>query len=249
MFEWFPPLLACCNELRLYGWDAWGRQGEPHWTIVRSIKRVLEGAGPNTIIDIAGEAVPLGRLLREMADTLRTSLLEHSSLDLKPGEKLEAMIGVPANSNSNQRFLTAEAFRAAGFDVLGMLNEPSAASVEFGHRERTQSKGQPAGATGVRPRRRHLRRLPGRNGGRHPHRGGQRGPPDSGRRRLRRDTGRPRARNRGPRRGARIARPMPSPSACWRNAASARSRSIPTLAALSWTWTACAKAGARFRSP
>ena len=53
------------------------------------------------------------------------------------------MIGVPANANSNQRFLTAEAFRAAGFHVLGMLNEPSAASVEFGHRERAKRKGEP----------------------------------------------------------------------------------------------------------
>jgi molecular chaperone DnaK (HSP70) len=43
------------------------------------------------------------------------------------------MLGVPANANSNQRYLTAEAFRAAGFEVLGLLNEPSAASVEFGY--------------------------------------------------------------------------------------------------------------------
>ena len=46
------------------------------------------------------------------------------------------MLGVPAHANSNQRFLTVEAFRAAGFDVLGVLNEPSAASIEFGHRQR-----------------------------------------------------------------------------------------------------------------
>ncbi|MFZ3333959.1 MAG: Hsp70 family protein, partial [Candidatus Acidiferrales bacterium] len=39
-----------------------------------------------------------------------------------------------ANANSNQRFLTQEAARAAGFEVLGLLNEPSAAAVEFAHR-------------------------------------------------------------------------------------------------------------------
>jgi len=55
------------------------------------------------------------------------------------------MLGVPANANSNQRFLTAEAFRAAGLEVLGLLNEPSAASVEFGHRDRASRIGQPAG--------------------------------------------------------------------------------------------------------
>jgi len=44
------------------------------------------------------------------------------------------LISVPANANNNQRFLTAEAFRLAGFRVLGMINEPTAAGVEFVHR-------------------------------------------------------------------------------------------------------------------
>jgi len=42
---------------------------------------------------------------------------------------------------------------------------------------------------------------------------------------------------------------MPSFSGCWRSAASARSCLIPIHAAWSWTWSACTKAGARFRSP
>ena len=50
------------------------------------------------------------------------------------------MLGVPANANSNQRFLTVEAFRRAGFSVLGLLNEPSAASIEFGHRQKTAGR-------------------------------------------------------------------------------------------------------------
>ena len=49
------------------------------------------------------------------------------------------MLGVPAHAHSNQRFLTVEAFRNAGFHVLGLLNEPSAASNEFGHRNRKAS--------------------------------------------------------------------------------------------------------------
>src|SRR5260221_12110734 len=52
------------------------------------------------------------------------------------------VLGVPDHANSNQRFLTVESFRNAGFEVLGVLNEPSAASIEFGHRQR-QSKGGP----------------------------------------------------------------------------------------------------------
>jgi Ethanolamine utilization protein EutJ (predicted chaperonin) len=64
-----------------------------------------------------------------------TGALRSAILATGVREPLEIMLGVPANANSNQRFLTAEAFRRAGFDVLGLLNEPSAASIEFGHRQ------------------------------------------------------------------------------------------------------------------
>src|SRR5262249_33973221 len=40
------------------------------------------------------------------------------------------------NANSNQRFMTLEAFTRAGFEVAGMLNEPSAAGMEYAHRYR-----------------------------------------------------------------------------------------------------------------
>ena len=55
------------------------------------------------------------------------------------------MLGVPANANSNQRFLTTEAAREAGFEVLGLLNEPSAAAVEFAHRNRADQKTRTGG--------------------------------------------------------------------------------------------------------
>ena len=107
-----------------------GRPGRasriPAWTIIRSLKRVLQDAGPNTILELADQPVPL-----------------HPSAAAKwrprcarccRKEKLEVMLGVPANANSNQRFLTVDAFRSAGCDVIGLLNEPSAASIEFGHK-------------------------------------------------------------------------------------------------------------------
>ena len=46
----------------------------------------------------------------------------------------DVMVATPANANSNQRFITLEAFRKADFMVLGALNEPSAAAVEYLHR-------------------------------------------------------------------------------------------------------------------
>ncbi len=141
--EWFPPLVAIRGNERRFGWSAWAVQGNREWTVLRSLKRLLKGAGPNTLLDLAGCAIPVMELATELLTTFRQQLRQASTLSLDRAEPLEVMIGVPANANSNQRFLTAEAFRAAGFHVLGMLNEPSAASVEFGHRERAQRKGQP----------------------------------------------------------------------------------------------------------
>ncbi len=138
--EWFPPLVAVQGGERRYGWEAWAAQEEPGWTTVRSLKRATEVAGPNTLVDIAGEMIAMQDLLREMISALRTSLLEHSTLQAAEGETLDVMLGVPANANTNQRFLTAEAFRQAGFNVLGVLNEPSAASIEFGHHKRTSQQ-------------------------------------------------------------------------------------------------------------
>ncbi len=132
--EWVPPLIAVRGTERLYGWDAWAAQGTGGVTVIRSIKRVLAGAGPETHIELAGHSLALGCLLTEMLSYLKEAILTKSSLHLEPGEPLEIMLGVPANANSNQRFLTAEGFRAAGFDVLGLLNEPSAASIESSHR-------------------------------------------------------------------------------------------------------------------
>ena len=51
-------------------------------------------------------------------------------------EPLEAVIAVPANAGSTQRFLTLEAFRHAGFQMRGLLNEPSAAGIKYAHHAR-----------------------------------------------------------------------------------------------------------------
>ncbi|MBC7928752.1 MAG: Hsp70 family protein [Bryobacteraceae bacterium] len=138
--EWFPPLIALQGGQRSYGWDAWAAQFQPGHTIIRSIKRILEDAGPFTQLELAGGPVLLLDVLVEMVQALRKALFEASSLPVQEGETLEVMLGVPANANSNQRFLTVEAFQRAGFRVLGLLNEPSAASIEYGHRTRETGK-------------------------------------------------------------------------------------------------------------
>lgn len=131
--EWFPALIAVRGGELLFGWKAWEAQEDPGAAIVRSIKRHLPDAGPATRVETGGGSFPMPELLTGLCAGLRHALLTASSLESAADEPLEVMIGVPANANGNQRFLTAEAFRRAGFQVAGMLNEPSAASIEYGH--------------------------------------------------------------------------------------------------------------------
>src|SRR6266481_5901806 len=83
-YDWFPSLLAVRTGERAYGWDAWSRQTDPEWTIVRSLKRVFDDAGPNTILQIANQHIPLMQVLAEMASALKACL---------PKERLQVMLG------------------------------------------------------------------------------------------------------------------------------------------------------------
>jgi molecular chaperone DnaK (HSP70) len=80
-----------------------------------------------------------------MMAALRCELMDKSTLGARKYDRLQVMLGVPANANSNQRFLTQEAARAAGFEVLGLLNEPSAAAVEFAYRNSSDRKNRAQG--------------------------------------------------------------------------------------------------------
>jgi molecular chaperone DnaK (HSP70) len=143
--DWFPPLIAVRGEARAYGWEAWQVQGQPGWTICRSLKRFLRNAGPETQFEVGGQSFEIRQLMRELMEALREQLLEHSTLSGSRTGAMEVMLGVPANANSNQRFLTTEAARDAGFEVLGLLNEPSAAAVEFTHGGRADRKARSEG--------------------------------------------------------------------------------------------------------
>src|SRR6185312_1842308 len=73
---------------------------------------------------------------------LKSDLLHRSNAGLEPGERIEAAISVPANASSAQRFLTLDAFTNAGFEVVVLLNEPSAAGFEYAHRYRATITGK-----------------------------------------------------------------------------------------------------------
>ena len=141
--DWCPSLIAIAGAERLYGWQAWAAQERPDITVIRSIKRFLADAGPDTRVEIASQSIPMLELLTGLTTGLREALYDSSSLQIQRGEPLEIMLGVPANANGNQRFLTVEAFGRAGFHVLGLLNEPSAASIEYGHGLRAKQEAKP----------------------------------------------------------------------------------------------------------
>jgi len=103
------------------------------------LKRYLSEANPGTCLRVGEENIPLLTLLIEYLNALRRDILRKSNLHLRYPAILEVMIGVPANANNNQRFLTLEGFRQAGFEVLGVVNEPSAAGIEYAFRYRKQA--------------------------------------------------------------------------------------------------------------
>jgi molecular chaperone DnaK (HSP70) len=131
--DWCPSLSAAKNKELVFGFDAAQKQGKPGWHVVRSFKRQLDSFGPDEYMKVGGLKLTPLELLTGFLDQLRRDLLVRSNLRVKAREKLEAVISVPANANSNQRFITLEAFRRAGFEVRGMMNEPSAAGIEYAH--------------------------------------------------------------------------------------------------------------------
>ena len=137
MQAWFPSLIAVQGSQTLYGIEAQARMGEPEWTFLRSLKRSLCELAPGASIAIGGQAFPAFDLLVQYLAHLRAALCTRSNLQISAKEPLEALIAVPANANGNQRFLTMDAFRRAGFHILGMINEPSAAGIEFAHQHAT----------------------------------------------------------------------------------------------------------------
>src|SRR5215467_4123423 len=73
-FDWFPPLVALRSGDRRYGWDAWSLQAEHGWTIIRSLKRCLEHAGPETMLAGPDGPVPLDELTLGLTTSLRRAL-------------------------------------------------------------------------------------------------------------------------------------------------------------------------------
>jgi molecular chaperone DnaK (HSP70) len=114
----------------LCGWEALDVLGKDDYSVVLSPKRMLGTPEP----ELEGASGPeratlLDRLLDAQVQELLRRLRAVPGVDW--AEELQVVVGVPANANSLQRYRTLSALRRAGFDVLGLIHEPTAAAIEY----------------------------------------------------------------------------------------------------------------------
>ncbi len=133
--EYIPSLVAAKDGHLYFGWEAAQHLDEPGARVMRSIKRLAGLMQAEDPVDLGpGFSISLLDLITSFLNHVRRMVIGYGNLRIDKKSKLEAMIATPANANSNQRYITLEAFRRAGFVVRGAMNEPSSAAVEFLHR-------------------------------------------------------------------------------------------------------------------
>lgn len=139
--DWYPSVIAERSGALCFGFEAWGKAMREGWTLVRSFKRVLSApvVSPETRVEVGSSSWPISEVIAGFLAALRRDIVSRSNAPaaLLRDEQIRAVIATPANSHSTQRFVTLDAFRRAGFHVIGMLNEPSAAGFEYAHRYRS----------------------------------------------------------------------------------------------------------------
>jgi len=133
--EYIPSVVAAKEGKLYFGWEAVDLFSEPDAFLLRSLKRLAGHLRPEDPLDLGpGVSVTMLDLTTGFLSHLKGMILKHSNIPLRKKTPLEVVVATPANANSNQRYITLEAFKRAGFNVLAALNEPSAAAVEFLHR-------------------------------------------------------------------------------------------------------------------
>jgi len=133
--EYIPTIVTVQNGTLRFGWDAANWHKDPEVYLLRSLKRLIGRLRPDDPVEVApGYSTSVVELLTLFFSHVKRMITQHSNLIFDKRRPVEVMVATPANANSNQRYITMEAFRRAGFNVLGMMNEPSTAAVEFVHR-------------------------------------------------------------------------------------------------------------------
>jgi molecular chaperone DnaK (HSP70) len=135
--DWYPSVAAeRRGELR-FGFGALAVAADPEWNVLRSFKRLLSGprSAPDFEVQLGDTTLAGGELISRFLASLRVAILTRSNRPKAASDRdLFSIVATPANAHGTQRFVTLDAFRNAGFEVIGMLNEPSAAGFEYTHR-------------------------------------------------------------------------------------------------------------------
>ncbi|MFT3776574.1 MAG: Hsp70 family protein [Minicystis sp.] len=138
--DWYPSVAAERRGQLRFGFDALEVAGDPEWIVLRSFKRLLAGprSAPDFEVQLGDTTLPGSELIARFLASLRDAIVTRSNRPKTAGstDELITVVATPANAHGTQRFVTLDAFRRAGFDVIGMLNEPSAAGFEYTHRYR-----------------------------------------------------------------------------------------------------------------
>lgn len=138
--DWYPSVVAEREGELTFGLDAAAVAHDPSYAVVRSFKRLLGApdVSPETRIQIGALEMTVLDLVTRFLVALKRDIVERSNLPsaFTDDTPMRCVVATPANAHSTQRFITLESFRRAGFEVVAMLNEPSAAGVEYAHRYR-----------------------------------------------------------------------------------------------------------------
>jgi molecular chaperone DnaK (HSP70) len=133
--EYIPSIVAAKRGKLYFGWEALDLLIEPDVFPLRSVKRLTGYLRPEDPLDLGPDiSVTVLDVVTLFLSHVKSMILKHGNIPLRKKAPLDVVIATPANANSNQRYITLEAFKQAGFYVVSAMNEPSAAAVEFLHR-------------------------------------------------------------------------------------------------------------------
>lgn len=136
--DFVPSLTALVDGRLVHGFEARAaaREGAP---LLRSLKRVLgrPDVTAATPVRLGDTEMPVMDVLVSYLEALRALLVDSGALNGADAGSADSrvVVAVPAHAYGAQRMLTLDAFRAAGFHVTALVNEPSAAGFEYTHRK------------------------------------------------------------------------------------------------------------------
>src|SRR4030067_2039515 len=113
--EYIPSLVAVKDGDLYFGWEAAEHLNDPGVRALRSIKRLTGRLSPEDPVDLGpGCSMSMMDLMTSFLSHVKRMILDHGNLPIEEKSRIGVMAATPANANSNQRYITLEAFKRAG---------------------------------------------------------------------------------------------------------------------------------------